>query len=162
MAEILGSEPALFGKAGGREVIEIAVGRSLADLNKAFRDTAFEIGIGQAQGDAEMAGEMALAHVLLSVYDVENLERQRVFPVAFCVHIMNTIPYIPCGSRLKRGVFNGLRRYVAVRHYPRSSWLPGISSKTTTRSRLERASSPHHIPWKKTQTTLDRKSTSLE
>src|SRR4030067_1923459 len=131
MAEILGSEPALFGKAGGREVIEIAVGRSLADLNNACTDTAFEIGIGQAQGDAEMAGEMALAHVLLSVYDVENLERQRVFPVAFCVHIMNTIPYIPCGSRVKRGVFNGFWGDMAVRALPRSRWVPTIDRKAT-------------------------------
>jgi hypothetical protein len=37
---------------------------------------------------------MALTHVVLPVDDVENLERQRVFPVAFCVHIMNTIPII--------------------------------------------------------------------
>ena len=47
MAEILGSEPTLSSKPSGREVIEVTVGRGLADLNKAFADTTLEIGIGQ-------------------------------------------------------------------------------------------------------------------
>ncbi len=58
--EILRRQPALFGEALGGQVIGVAVGRHLLDLDPALPHATLEIGVGQAQRDAELVGERPL------------------------------------------------------------------------------------------------------
>ena len=72
--EKIGRDPALFGKPFRRQVIGIAVGRRLADLDIALLDAALQIGVRQPQRDAELARQRALRDRAVLLHRVQQPE----------------------------------------------------------------------------------------
>ena len=72
--KILRCQAAFFGEALRREVVSIAVGGGLADLDQAFLGAALEIGIRQSQRDAELLRDLPLCDAFVLVHGVQNPE----------------------------------------------------------------------------------------
>ena len=68
------------GLAVGRGV-GVAVGRGMRDLDQALAHTAFEIGVGQPERDAEFAGQRALRDPRVAPHGVQQAERNARFAV---------------------------------------------------------------------------------
>ena len=75
--EILGGEATLFGEARGRQVIGVAIGGNLGDLDQPLLDAALEVGVGEAERDAEIAGDRALGERAVFLNRIEEPERDR-------------------------------------------------------------------------------------
>ena len=54
------ANPGLLGKPLRRQIVGIASGRRLADLDQTFFDAAFEIGIDKTESDAEFSSQEPL------------------------------------------------------------------------------------------------------
>ena len=67
-------QPGLFGKPLGGEVIGVAVGRDLADLDPALFDAAFEIGVGEAERDAQLVRGGALGDAAVFMNRIEQAQ----------------------------------------------------------------------------------------
>ena len=65
--EVFRRQPALFAKALRRQVLGVAIERDLAHFDQALAHTAAQIGVGETQGDAEIAGELALGDAAVAL-----------------------------------------------------------------------------------------------
>ncbi len=65
--QIAGCQPGFFGKALGRQIIQVAVGRYGLDFDQSLADAALEIGVRQPQGYAHAFGQMTLSQVVALV-----------------------------------------------------------------------------------------------
>ena len=73
-AEIFGREPRLLGEALRRQIIEIAVGRDLLDLDQALAHAALQIRVGETQRDAEFARDRSLRQLRVLLDRIEDTE----------------------------------------------------------------------------------------
>ena len=111
--EIFGDQTALLGEARRRDVVGITPRRRLADLDPALLDAALEIGVGEADSDAQAARNRTLRDSLLALDHAQKVQRElalerslrrahrregRLFhpsPRNFLVHNMNINVFTP-------------------------------------------------------------------
>ena len=72
--EIPRCKAAFLGQALGRDVVGIAIGGRLRNLDPPFANTAFEIRVCQSQRDPEVAGKGSLRDSAIGVNRVEQAE----------------------------------------------------------------------------------------
>ena len=80
----------------------VSIGRGAAGFNEALPDAALEIGIDQAQGDAEIFGHHPLRDIAISLYGIEDPEGY--FYLIFRHRVMAPYALLPlvCGSIIGR------------------------------------------------------------
>ena len=89
MAQIGRGQPRFLGKALRRQVVGVAPGGGLTHLDQPLAHTPLEVRVGEAKGDAELAGDGALGDVRVAVDDVEHAQHDLVarLGVALFTHL---------------------------------------------------------------------------
>lgn len=72
--QILGGQTRLFGETLRCQVIGIAVGRYLLDLNQALLHATLQVGVGQAQRNAQLARDRTLGHGAVFIHGLKKAE----------------------------------------------------------------------------------------
>src|SRR5262249_19586156 len=106
--QIFDGQPRFLGKAVRGQIIGIAARWSLADLQQAFFDAAFEVGVNESERDAEIGRKLALR---LRAAALDRFEKAKHDPGIFGVFAARRLrhppplrgPRIPC-SRYERQV----------------------------------------------------------
>ena len=75
VTEVLIGEAALLGDTGGSQQVGITIAGEVLDPDKAFGNKVLQVGVDQADGDAEATGELPLGQRLFTGDFGEKLER---------------------------------------------------------------------------------------
>ena len=71
-------QPRLFGHAARRQIIGVAPGRHLPDLDETLAEASIEIGVDQPERDAELARDRALRHGRIALDRIQHAEHDGV------------------------------------------------------------------------------------
>src|SRR5215470_9697153 len=78
MQEVFRGQARFLGKSARRQVIGIAPGRYLADLDQPFAHAALQISVGKAKRYSELVRHCALGDVTVTLDHVKNTENDLV------------------------------------------------------------------------------------
>ena len=88
-------QPGFLGKALRRQVIGIAPGRGIMDLDEALLDAAFEVGVDEAERDAEFRGNSALRTRTVRLHRTQQAENNALVLMLCVQQTIHPAPLSP-------------------------------------------------------------------